>query len=186
MRSSILALLCTSMLTALATVPACADANADMAAMGQAFVGVHSFHADITTSRTTMSIDMIQPDKLHMTMNGKMQIIKIGSDVWMNVGGQWQHMPMAGTMMQQPLDMARNAGMEEKGSSNYTVTDDGPAMLDGTLTHKYHMVSKSDGHVVEIWTVNHLPVQVQVPGNGGVTTIKYSQYNSVPDITPPM
>ena len=185
MRSLLLALRFASM-TILGTAPAYADATSDMAAMGQAFAGVHSFHADITTSRGTMSMDMIQPDKFHMTMNGKMQMIKIGSDMWVNSGGSWQHLPMmpGGGMVQRPMDMARNAGMSASGPSDYAITDLGPAMLDGVLTHKYHLVGKT-GDTVDMWVSKNLPVQVQATGKQGTATITYSEYNSVPDITPP-
>jgi len=185
MRSFAFSLLCASM-TVLMTAQAPADPTSDMIAMGQAFAAVHSFHADMTSAKgTTMSMDMILPDKFHMTMNGKMQIIEIGSTMWMNMNGQWQQMPMAGAMVQRPLDMARNAGMQGDGVSDYTITDLGPAMLDGAPTHKYHMVGKS-GDAVDMWVAKNLPVQVQVTGKDGTATIKYSEYNSVPDITPPM
>ncbi|HEX8806679.1 MAG TPA: hypothetical protein VF741_07000 [Candidatus Aquilonibacter sp.] len=184
MRATLFALLSASM-TVLATVAVSADPTSDMAAMTQAFAGVHSFHADITTSRGTMGMDMIVPDKFHMTMNdGKMQLIKIGNDIWMNSGKGWQHVPMAGGMMQRPLDMARNAGMSANGPKDYTITDLGPAVLDGVATHKYHMVPKN-GDAVDMWIATNLPVQVQTTGSEGTATIKYSQYNSVPDITPP-
>jgi hypothetical protein len=185
MRSAVMALFFVSM-TVLSAAPAPADPTSDMAAMGQAFAAVKSFHADITAQGRTMSMDVIQPDKMHMTMNGKMQMIKIGGDMWMNMGGQWQHMPIAaGSMMQRPFDMARNAGMQEKGANNYTITDQGPALLDGTPTRKYHIVNKTDGSVVDMWLSKNLPVQIQVPDKSGTSTIKYSEYNSVPDITPP-
>jgi hypothetical protein len=184
MRTSVLALLFTSM-AVLTAAPATADPTSDLASMGQAFAGVHSFHADIVSPKATISMDVIQPDKFHMTMNGKMQMIKIAGDMWVNMGGTWQHLPMAGAAVQRPLDMARNAGMQEKSAGDYTITDEGPAMLNGMLTHKYHMVSKSSGQVVDMWTAKSLPVQVQVPESDGTTTIKYSEYNSVPDITPP-
>ncbi len=185
MRSFAFALLFAS-LTILATVPAPADTTGDMAAMWQAFASVHSFHDDITTPRGSIAMDFVAPDKYHMTMNGQMQLIKIGSDMWMNMGGAWQHMPAVGAMVQRPMDMARNAGMQGGGASDYAITDDGTAMLGGVLAHKYHMVSKSNGNVVEMWVVKNLPVQVQTSGSEGAATIKYSQYNSVPDITPPV
>jgi hypothetical protein len=184
-RTSVLALLCTAM-TILASTPAPADPTSDVAAMGKAFAGLHSFHADIISSRGTIGMDMIMPDKIHMTMNGKMQIIKIGNDMWMNMNGTWQHVPMAGAMMQRSLDMARNAGMQGNGASDYTITDLGPAMLDGVPAHKYHMVGKS-GNAIDMWVAKNLPIQAQVAGSAGTgpVTIKYSEYNSVPDITPP-
>ena len=184
MRSSVLTTLA-AVMTVLAQAPASADTTSDMMAMGHAFAAVHSFHADITNGNgTMMSMDMILPDKFHMTMNGKMQVIEIGNDMWMNVNGQWQHMPMAGSMMQRPLAMARDAGMQGNGPSNYTITDLGPAMLGTVPTHKYHMVGKS-GDTVDMWLSHNLPLQVQVTGKAGTETIKYSEYNSVPNITPP-
>lgn len=184
MRSSVFTSLVAAM-TLAATGVAAADPSADIAAMGQAFAAVHSYHADITTpGGKTMSMDVVQPGKFHMTMNGRMQMIKIGSDFWMNMGGQWQHMNMAGTMMQRPMAMARSAGVEGK-AADYTITDEGPAVAGGVPAHKYHLVNKNDGSVVDMWIAKNLPVQVQVPGKDGVSTIEYSEYNSVPDITPP-
>jgi hypothetical protein len=182
MRPTVFALVCAS-LTVLATAPAPADPTSDMVAMGQAFATVHSFHADITSARGTISMDMIKPDKFHMTMNGKMQVVKIGDDMWMNMNGQWQHMQIPTAMLQRPMDIARSAGMQGTGPSDYTITDLGPALLDGVPTHKYHMVGKS-GDAVDMWISKNLPVQVQTFGREPAT-IKYSQYNSVPDITPP-
>jgi hypothetical protein len=183
MRSTLLVLIFASM-TMLATAPAYADATSDMVAMGQAFAAVHSFHADITTTRGTMSMDMVKPDKFHMTMNGHMQVISIGTDMWVNMNGSWQHMSMPAGMMQRPMDMARNAGMQGSGPSDYTITDLGPALLDGVPTHRYHMVGKT-GDSVDMWVSNNLPLQVQATGKNGTSTIKYSEFNSVPNITPP-
>lgn len=185
MRSFLRSLLVAA-ITLLAIGRAAADPAGDVAAMGKTFAGVRSFHADIVSSKgNLMSLDVIQPDKMHMTMNGKTQVIKIAGDTWMNLDGQWQHMSMPAPMMQRPMEMARNVGLEGKGSSDYTITDDGLSLLDGMSTHKYHMVSKTDGQIVEMWTKNDLPVQVQMPGKDGLTTIRYSQYNGIPDITPP-
>ncbi len=184
MRSSVLVLLFASM-TMLAAAPASADSTSDMVAMMQTFGAVHSYHADIITSRGTMSMDVVQPNKMHMTMGGRMQMIRIGDDMWVNTTGQWQHIPpMGGAMMQQPMDMARGAGMHGTSPSDYTITDLGAAMLDGVPTHKYHMTGKT-GDTVDMWVSKNLPVQVQATGKSGTATIKYSQYNSVPDITPP-
>ena len=183
MRSSLLVLLFAAM-TMLAPAPAYADATSDIGAMSQAFTAVHSFHADITTTRGVMSMDVVKPDKFHMTMNGMMQVISIGTDMWANMNGSWQHMSMPAGMMQRPMDMARYAGMSAQGPSDYTITDLGPAMLAGVPTHRYHMVGKT-GDTVDIWVSNNLPLQVQATGKNGTATIKYSEWNSVPDITPP-
>ena len=183
-RSSFFALLFASTIV-FATASASADATSDMVATMQNFASVHSYHCDILASRGTVSMDMVAPDKFHMTMNGKMQLIKIGSDMWMNMGGAWQQMPQVGAMMQRPMDLARGAGMQGHAPSDYAITDLGPALLDGMPTHKYHMVGK-DGSTVDMWVAKSLPVQVQASGKEGTATIKYSQYNSVPDITPPV
>jgi hypothetical protein len=185
MRASLFALVFASM-TMLAVAPASADATAGMMAMMQAFAGVHSYHADITTPKgQTLSMDVIQPDKVHMTMGGRMQMITIGGDTWMNMNGSWQHLPMANPMAQRPLDMAHHAGLSADGPSDYNITDLGPTMLGGVMTEKYHMVGKT-GDTVDMWVAKNLPLQVQATGKDGTATIKYSEYNSVPDITPPM
>jgi hypothetical protein len=185
MRASLFALLFAS-ITVLTGVPASADSTGDMVAVMQAFAGVHSYHTDITTPKgQVLSMDVVQPDKVHMTMGGRMQMITIGGDTWMNMNGSWQHLPMANPMAQRPMDMAHNAGMQGAGPSDYAITDLGPTMLDGVPAHKYHMAGKT-GDTVDMWVSENLPLQVQATGKDGTATIKYSKYNSVPDIAPPM
>jgi hypothetical protein len=184
MRSS-LSMLIFAAMTMLTAAPASADSTSDMVAMMQTFAGVHSYHADVTTPKgQVLSMDVVQPNKVHMTMGGRMQMITIGGDTWMNMNGSWQHLPMVNSMAQRPLDMARGAGMQGGGPSDYAITDLGPTMLDGVPAHKYHMVGKT-GDSVDIWVSKNLPLQVQATGKDGTATIKYSEYNSVPDITPP-
>ena len=154
--------------------------------MAKAFANVKSVHADIKTSHGTVGIDMIMPDRFHETMYNGMQVIMIGSDMWMNQGGKWTKMPFTIPQMRTMVDMAKNNGAASH-PSDYTLTFLGPAVVNGVPSKHYRLVPKSNAQPLEMWVgANNLPVQVETPGKDGPIYILYSQYNAVPAITPPM
>ena len=175
-------------ISGLLVAPAAADPTSDLVQMQQAFAGVKSWHADMKVSQgKSIAIDMILPDKIHETMFNGMQVIMIGSDAWMNPGSRWMKMPMVVPSMKTMIDNARSASLSGQTVKDYTVTDLGPAMLDGVPTHHYRVVSNKTKTPVEMWVgTNHLPVQIQVKSGQELSTIVYSKYNEVADITPPM
>ena len=189
MRRSLFAFLLVAF-AALWSAPAHADPTADLIKMGTALGAVHSFHADIASADGPhMGIDYILPDKFHATMDKGMEVIYIGNDVWMKMGSSWMKPPVQGMMspMKAQFDNARTGGLHGDLAKNYTITDEGSATVNGTATHKYHLVDNRDGHTVDMFIgPGHLPVQIQMPGKKGVSTVTYSKYDSVPDITPPM
>ncbi len=167
------------------TSAALADPTADLVAMEQSFSSVKSLHADITTEKGQhISIDMIMPDKFRESMPGGMEAVIIGTDAWMHVNGNWIKMP--GTMPANRMGV-RTAGIGANKPSDYTITDMGSSPLGGTPAEKYHLVNTKTNDVVDLWVgKDHLPLQAVVPSaKGGTTSIVYSEYNSVPDITPP-
>ena len=89
--------------------------------MAKAFANVKSVHADIKMSRGTVGIDMIMPDKFHETMFNGMQVIMIGSDMWVSQGGKWTKMPFTIPAMRTMIDMAKNNAAASH-PSDYTMT----------------------------------------------------------------
>lgn len=187
MRSTLFALAVAASIATL-PLPAPAAGNAALNQMWRSFATVKSFHAEMKLPQNrSISMDMVMPDKMHETMFGGMQMIVIGSDMWMERGGRWMKMPVAMPQFRRMLDSARTMGMHGKPPVDYTVTDLGRAMLAGAATEHYRLVAKGQDPV-EMWVglANHLPAQVVVQSASGPTTIVYSNYNGVPDITPPM
>ena len=74
---------------------ASADPLADLEQVRAAYGALHSVHAEITMSNgMDVSIDWIEPDKMHVvsSQNG-MQMIAIGNNHWVNMGGHWTALP---------------------------------------------------------------------------------------------
>ena len=170
-------------------VPARADDRADLYQMATAFRAVKSVHVDIhNPDGRTMAVDIIMPNKFHTSMPTGMEVIAIGSDVWMKHGDSWMKVPgIMGSRMNLGFDQARTAGISGDPRKDYTITNLGPAMMGTIATHHYRLVKNGDSHPLEMWIGNdHLPVQIQVQNSQGTSTIDYSNYNGVPDITPPV
>ena len=176
-------------LAALSAIPVQADPTSDLVAMQKAWSQVKSFHADIATAQgRTVSIDYILPDKIHEIVSNKMEMIFLGTEIYMKTGSSWMKSPVP---MMAPMkvvfESSRRAGLEGEVKHDYTISDEGAATVNGTPATKYHLVNKTNGHAVDMYLAsNHLPLQVAAPGDRGPTTITYSKYNSVPEITAPI
>lgn len=168
--------------------PSFADSTADMVQMQKAFASLKSYHAEMQMPQgRSMSIDYVAPDKYHETIFNGMQIVSIGSDMWMNQGGKWMKLPGMAAPGRSMLDKLRNAGLRGEAMKDYTITDLGPSMLGAVPAHHYRVVDKQDQQSTDMWVgMNHLPLQVKVSTAQGPMTILYSKYNAVADITPPM
>lgn len=164
--------------------PASADPADDLAAVKRTFQSVNSVHIDFKSPRESGSLDMIGTNKLHWTMSSGMQLIAIGQQSWLNMGGTWIKRPgspaMATTMMERFRTLSIEGSDIKKG---YQVSDTGMTTVAGTPAHKYHLVDKQNGHVFDLLVgMNRLPIQYVSADE----TWTFSQYNSVADIRPPM
>lgn len=165
-----------------------ANPSSELIAAWRTFGTVKSYHSEVKTANNhTISMDVIVPNKTHVTMSEGMQMIRINSDTWIYREGSWMKLPVAMPQMGAMTDTTRTMGMNAKPDA-YTITDLGPAVVNGTPTQHYRIVRKDNStKPIEMWIgANHLPVQVVAQGDNGPTTILYSNYNAVPDITPPM
>jgi hypothetical protein len=165
--------------------PALADPADDLAAVKKAFQSVSSVHIEFKKSQESGSLDMINPSKLHWTLSNGIQVVTIGQQSWMSMGGKWIEQPqqpaMAATMMQRFRSLNLEGADIRK---NYIVRDAGTAMADGAPARKYHIVNKHNGHTFDLLVgANRLPVRY-IGSDGDTWT--FSQYNSVADIKPPM
>jgi hypothetical protein len=165
--------------------PAFADPANDLAAVKNAFQNVSSVHIEFKSAERSGSLDMINPGKLHWTLSNGIQIIVIGQQSWMNMGGRWIQRPQAGQMAQTMMQRFRTLDLEGSDiRKNYKITDAGMTTVAGAPAHKYHIVKKENGHTLDLFVgANHLPIQ-SVGADGDTWT--FSQYNSVADIKPPM
>lgn len=173
-------------------VPALAQAGppGDLMQAWRNFGGLKSFHADMKTpGNLNIGLDQIMPDKMRITTSEGMQMIRIGSDMWIYRGGSWMKIPVAMPQMASMGQAAQTMGMSGKPDPDtYTITDLGPAVVNGTAAHHYRIASKDNSErPVEMWIgANHLPLEIVEQTDKGPMTILYSHYNAVPDITPPV
>jgi hypothetical protein len=167
--------------TFLSTTIALADPYADMAAFGQAFAAAKSYHMSVTgASGNTIEMDVVNPGKYHMTMNGGIEAIVIQPDMWVNMHGSWMHMSGAmGDRMQGMIGNVKGAIPTGNYKTDYTVTDLG--MKDGY--HAYDVTHKANSdHSIIYLMPGSLPAKIEAFSDGKKTTIAFSNFNS-PSIT---
>ena len=171
---------------------ASADPLADLEQVRAAYGALHSVHAEITMSNgMAVSIDWIEPDKMHVvsSQNG-MQMIAIGNNHWVNMGGHWTALPPRANPIQTQMAMMRGPEFDQQVLRNARISDRGMDVLRGVPAHKYHLAGweGAGGISYDLWIVNRLPVKAVEYGRAGEqeATITYSRYNGVPDFGPPM
>lgn len=179
-------------LLSFAAAPIFAQANplGDVNQAWRTFGTVKSFHAEIKMpNNRTISLDEIVPDKMHVTLPQGMQMIRINADQWIYREGSWMKIPMAMPQAGTIADSARRMGIKGKPDpGSYSITSLGAAVVNGTATQHYRIARKDNStKPIEMWIgANHVPVEVMTQSDEGPTTIFYSNYNGVPDITAPM
>jgi len=177
------------LLTAASMGRASADPTADLESVRAAFGALHSVHAEMTTNTgLDVSVDWIEPNKVHVSAQNGMQMIWIGSSRWVNMGSGWRSVPSGTTPMQTQMAIVRGSEFDREVLSNDRISDEGMSVVRGIPAHKYRLAAKSGTDAWEIWVANNLPVQVVQLGSGGEqrATIAYSRYNGVTDFGPPI
>ncbi len=167
--------------TSLAAQPAFADPASDLAAVKTAFQNVNSVHVDIKEPQESVTLDLINPDKVHWSISNGMQLIAIGAHSWEGMDGRWMARPGQPAMAVTLMEHLRTLNLESSDiRKKYNVTDKG---MTTAAAHKYHVVNRQNGDTFDLLIgANGLPVQYL----GKDETWTFSQYNSVADIKPPM
>src|SRR5664280_2315873 len=75
-----------------------------------------------------------------------MQVVKIGSDRWINAAGQWRKArSSSANPIDSQIDMANSVVLQQKDVREaYIVSDGGTATIGSSSAHKYHLVNKDD------------------------------------------
>ncbi len=170
---------------------ASADPLGDLEQVRAAYGATHSVHAEITMrDGMSVSIDWIEPNKMHVSEPNGMQMVTIGNNRWVNMGGHWTALPSRANPIQTQMAMVRGSEFDQQVLKSARISDRGTDVLHGIGAHKYHLAGweGSGGDSYDLWIVNRLPVQVVEYGADGQqnATITYSRYNNVPNFGPPM
>lgn len=154
-----------------AATSALADCNAEFAGIWQGFMKAGPYHVEMQMTGAgggtgAMQGDVIRPDKFHMTMpQGEM--IMIGENVWMNMGGAWRQMPgTPGKMIKGQMSQSLDSGFK-----NHT-----NVQCLGATTYRDKAVTayafdsagtfagiKAKSHL-QVYTINNLPAFIVVDG----------------------
>lgn len=154
-----------------------ADPYADMAKFGQAMAAVTSYHMTITGGTgQAIQMDVVRPNKYHMTMPGGVEAIMIEPDMWVNVQGNWMHLAEVGsTRMKGMIAQVQASVPSGDFKKDDVVTDLG--MKDGY--HAYDVASKGENsHSIVYLMPNDLPAKIESFSGAQTTTIAFSEFNS--------
>jgi hypothetical protein len=184
MRNPVAIILAVLFTASLCIATARADAKGDVLAAAKNFGAQKSVHAAITDTRKgdTISVDMVEPNKIRGTSPEGYEFVMIGSNVWVKMGGAWHAYPAAAGAAKTEMELARGSKFQRSILTECTMSDSGMSTANGAPAHKYHVVCGKNGDTSDVWIANGLPVKLAFPD----TTIVWSNFNSVADITPPM
>jgi hypothetical protein len=167
---------------------AAANPTSDLVKVEKTFYALKTFHADLSMTSASISMDFVWPDRVRETLANGMVAVFIGSNAWMSVRGRVMPMPAGMTApLQARLQSIRSLGLQGNLTQNYTVTYTGMKSAGGAQARTYHLVQKTGSAVVDMWiNTNNLPIQAVVKtSNGGLITLRYSQFNAPISINAP-
>jgi hypothetical protein len=166
---------------------AAANPTSDLVKVQKTFYALKAFHAELTTTGTSISMDFVWPDRVRETLSNGMVAVFIGSAGWMSVHGRT--MPMQAGMaapIQAQLQSIRTLGLQGNLVKDYTVTYTGIKSVGGVQARTYHLVQKSGSAVVDMWIASKdLPIQAVAKTSHGLITLRYSQFNAPISINAP-
>ena len=174
-------LLITASLAALLAVstPAAADPRSEVteavARLGAA--GSYVIHIDAPQSGAAGQIELhhVAPDRYRMIMPGGPTQTIIGSTVYMQMAGRTMRVPLpAGT-----LDKLQDQARIQETQDNARIESLGSDTVDGQRAQKYRIVHPDQPDAeVTMWVGSHgWPLQMQVDGTDGRSTMRYSRFN---------
>ncbi len=156
-----------------------------------------SFRAKMTTTggaagAQDMTLEVVMPDRFHVTMAQTMEAIIIGKDIYLRLGDRWQK-----TVTPQGLDLTivdpKRYATQLTGTT--AVKDVTVEMLDGIETRVYQYTTTvnlprmTQNVNCKVWVgvADNLPRKVENSGDdGSKSTIVFTDYNADITIKPPM
>jgi hypothetical protein len=161
--------------------------QADLLRVADSFSGVRSFRALITVEsdgeKEEGRIEVVLPDRFRLEMGG-VQMISIGNDFWINVGGTWMKQAGAGfgaSIGFTPAEM--RAGIAALATLP-NVTRGGTDTVGGRRCQIYRVTE--DDETTEICVDDsNLPLRVVSTSDGEKSTVIFTDFNANISIQPP-
>ena len=164
---------------------ALADARQDLHSAYLKMLTLKSYKATMVnmgSNKTFSVVEFQAPDRLRMTMEGRMTTILVGDTMYMTVNGRSMVMPMPkGT-----LSKYRNEDTLREIEKGAVVTSEGPGMVGSQPARKYRFKTVYNGHpsdsVAWVGVASGLVLQVETSSNQGGKAanmrITYSDFNN--------
>jgi len=173
---------------AAAAVPAYADSTSD-AVQRAALATFHAKSLHMTVANATgpaVDLDLVPPANMHVKVGGSMEMIKIGSAMYVNVKGKWHQMHIPGMGML--TNIVGNAQQYAKPDS-FNAVDKGSSIVDGMSLHAYDVTGKTTHAKVPTTMYvgdDGFIHRMDVHSRAGATTIKFSNFNVPVTIVAPI
>ena len=164
---------------------ALADARSDLHTAYLKMLTLKTYKATMVNMGSNKTVSVVEfqaPDRLRMTMEGRMTTILIGDTMYMTVNGRSMVMPMPkGT-----LSKYRNEDTLREIEKGAVVTSEGPGMVGSQPARKYRFKTVYNGHpsdsVAWVGVASGLVLQVETSSNQGGKAanmrIVYSDFNN--------
>ncbi len=164
---------------------ALADARADLHSAYAKMLTLKTYKAtmvNMADSKTVSVVEFQAPDRMRMTMEGRMSTVVIGDTMYMSVNGKSMVVPMPkGT-----LSKYRNEDTLRDIEKGAVVSSEGPGAVGGQPARKYRFSTVVSGHptssVVWVGMASGLVLQVETSSNQGGKAanmrIVYSDFNN--------
>jgi hypothetical protein len=171
-------------LFAFAAAPALADPKSDLMTALMQTAKQPSFHVTATDKGKTFDMDMALPDKMHMMM-GPMEMIKLGSTMYLKMNGTWRQMNMPG--MDAMMGNVANYVAYARGKYNpddTVVTDLGMKSPDGIPMHAYSVTNKGDHDPTMLYIDSSSRLARVDAADGAV--VRFSKWGAIDPIVAPI
>lgn len=170
------------------------DAKADIDKLGDRFMSRSSFRANMTGEGETpvrTELEFVSPDRYRIKSGNAMEMIVIGKNTWMRMGGKWQKMPMK---LDSTIEDMRAAFNKEGRQWFNEVKYTGDDAVDGKPAYVYTYHGKGPSNIGEndsrLWVgkADGLPIKIEsVYRTGNLKTLKIEyDYETSVTIEPPV
>lgn len=156
--------------------------------IGNAFIALGaatSYHIAIQARGQAMDIDMVKPNKMHMT-NGQMEMISIAGAAYVKANGNWMKLPAAMPQQMQNAGFGYVQTLADSKPNDVAVEDLGAKSVDGATYHAYKVTPK-DGKVSNVYLDGSgVIARCDVTDQTGTSIIRFSKFNAPISIDAPM
>jgi hypothetical protein len=166
----------------------------DVRKMANAWAAASSYRLTITSKESGQNeqvlMEVVKPDKQHLKVSGgdqNVEVIQIGSDTYVNLGGTWTKSPAGAPMAADLFDPDEIVnGFNESASNGQTIVKGGTRTVGGAQCQDWTLQGgdPSDAGTMCIGVNDNLPREFTAAD--GSATMTFSDWNAPITITAPI